>query len=122
MPLVDISDIGNYLAPVLRDPAKYNGSRLVAATAFYSAQEIVDTWSRVSGKKMRLANGDEVERFITHPLQREVLRPGPLFTKYGYFGHSGPRDLDWTISQLNPEDHLTTWEEFLVQNGPWVFE
>ncbi len=75
MPLVDISDIGNYLAPVLRDPAKYNGSRLVAATAFYSAQEIVDTWSRVSGKKMRLANGDEVEQFITHPLQREVLRP-----------------------------------------------
>lgn len=71
---------------------------------------------------MRLANGDEVEQFITHPLQRQVLRPGPLFTKYGHFGQSGLRDLDWTISELGLENNLTTWEEFLVQSKPWGFE
>jgi uncharacterized protein YbjT (DUF2867 family) len=122
LPLIDVSDTGKYLAPALRDPAKYDGARLVSATAYYSAQEIVDTWSRASGKNMRLATGNEAEQFITHPMQREVLRPGPLFVKYGYFGPSGPQDLDWTISQLEPADTLTTWEDFLVQNGPWDFE
>lgn len=122
MPLIDIGDAGKYLAPALRDPAKYNGAQLVSATAFYSAQEIVDIWSRVSGKSVRLATSDEVEQFITHPLQRDVLCPGPLFLGYGYFGPDGDRDLDWTLAQLDPADKLTTWDEFLVRNELREFE
>lgn len=91
LPLIDVSDTGKYLAPALRDPAKYDGARLVSATAYYSAQEIVDTWSRASGKNMRLATGNEAEQFITHPMQREVLRPGPLFVKYGILAPVAPK-------------------------------
>lgn len=122
IPLIDIGDAGRYLAPALRDPAKYDGVQLVSATAFYSAQDIVDIWSRVSGKNVRLATGDEIDQFITHPLQRDVLRPGLLFLRYGYFGPNGDRDLDWTLAQLDPADKLTTWEDFLVRNGPCDFK
>ncbi|KAL2822264.1 NmrA-like family-domain-containing protein [Aspergillus cavernicola] len=119
LPWIDITDTGKYLSPALRDPEKYNGRSLTAATAYYSAQDIVDTWTKVVGKSVRLLKEEEISRFITDPIQEMVVRPGLLLTKYRYFGPTGPGDLEWTHAQLQPKDKLTSWEQFLTRHGPW---
>lgn len=100
-------DTGKYLAPALRDPLKYNGCRLTAATAFYTAQEQVDTWSAVSGKRVVLPTSpDDLEK-----------HGDTLLKEVGYYGPTGPEDLEWTHEQV--DEKLTTWGEFLEANGPW---
>ncbi|KAL4860977.1 hypothetical protein BDV12DRAFT_191380 [Aspergillus spectabilis] len=116
LPWIDITDTGKYLAPALSDPEKYNGARLTAASAYYSGQEIVGTWSKVSGRNVQLPRPDEYEKFAIGPVQKGVV--GGLLT-YGYFGPTGPEDVNWTHKQLLGGDKVTSWEEFLVRNGPW---
>ncbi|KAL3451116.1 NmrA family transcriptional regulator [Aspergillus insuetus] len=119
LPWIDITDTGKYLAPALHNPQKYNGARLTAASAYYSAQEIVETWSRVSGRTVRLPEPEEYEKFMIGPFQQSVL--GGLL-EYGYFGPSGEEDVQWMHGQLCPGDEVTAWEEFLVREGPWFVE
>ncbi|KAL3488074.1 hscarg dehydrogenase [Aspergillus germanicus] len=119
LPWIDITDTGKYLAPALHNPQKYNGARLTAASALYSAQEIVETWTRVSGRTVRLPEPEEYEEFMIGPFQQSVL--GGLL-EYGYFGPNGEEDVDWMHGQLMKADRVTTWEEFLVREGPWFVE
>lgn len=118
LPLIDINDTGKYLAPAIRNPTDYDGKRLVAVTAYYTAGDIVDTRTKISGRKTRLITLDEVPEFVTHLIQNGVLRPGALLLKYKYFGLDGPQKIEWTRSQLDAGDRLTTWEEFLTQSQP----
>jgi hypothetical protein len=62
---------------------------------------------------------EEYEAFMIGPFQQSVL--GGLL-EYGYFGPSGEEDIVWTKGQLCPGDEVTTWEEFLVREGPWFVE
>ncbi|CRG82732.1 hypothetical protein PISL3812_00077 [Talaromyces islandicus] len=119
LPLIDINDTGKYLSPALRDPIKYNGCRLIAATAFYTAKEQVDTWSTVSGKEVILPEED-IPLLTSDPLQQKMSRPGTVLEKWGYYGPTGEEDLCWMHNQLN--EKLTTWKEFLESNGPWFVE
>jgi uncharacterized protein YbjT (DUF2867 family) len=120
VPLIDITDIGKYLAPVLRNPLKYNGCRLTAATAFYTAQETVDTWSAVSGKNVILPTEEDIPFLSSDPVQQSFSRPNSLLTEWAYFGPTGEEDLRWTLEQL--DEKLTTWKEFLESSGPWFEE
>lgn len=121
MPVVDIADTGKYLAPVLRDPARYHGKRLTCATAFYTAQEMIETWSRVSGRQVRLITEEEIPTVIDDPFHQKMARAMPLLTEYGYYGPTGPKDLEWTLAQMDEgkDGRLTSWEDFLVRHGPW---
>ncbi|KAE8396146.1 NmrA family transcriptional regulator [Aspergillus alliaceus] len=111
VPLIDISDTGKFLAPVLRDPLKYNGCRLTAATAFYTAQEQADTWSAVSGKQVVLTTVSNISK------DDLLKQPGTLLAEWGYYGPTGQKDLEWTLEQV--DEKLATWREFLEANGPW---
>ncbi|KAL3473954.1 NmrA family transcriptional regulator [Aspergillus californicus] len=116
IPWIDITDTGKYLAPALRDPQRFNGQRITAASGYYSCQEIVDTWGKVSGRTVRLPSSDAENRPSAIPAQNSYM------IKHGYFGPDGPRAVALTHSQLLPQDRLTSWEEFLVRNGPWFQE
>jgi hypothetical protein len=118
LPLIDITDIGKYLAPALDDPEKYNGRRFIAATSFYTVQDIVDTWSKVSGKKVTLITPADIPHLISDPIKQVMAQPGLFLTKWGYFGPSGHQDLDWTLSQMSVNEKLTKWEEFLTKYSP----
>ncbi|KAJ5117422.1 hypothetical protein N7448_011054 [Penicillium atrosanguineum] len=121
LPLIDITDIGAYLAPALQNPTKYNGSRLYAATAYYTTKEMVDAWSAVSGWKVRFATDDEVEGFVAHPAQRGFLRAGELLRRLGYFGPEGPGSVAWMGKQVGDVgEGLTSWSAFLEREGPWL--
>ncbi len=77
---------------------------------------MVDIWSRVSGKPVRLATPEEIPTVTDTLIQRLIATPNPLFTEWAYFGPTGPEDLQWTLSQVDSK--LTTWEEFVTREGP----
>jgi hypothetical protein len=58
------------LAKAQRDPPKYNGARLTAATTFYTAQEQVDIWSVVSGKKVVLPTISDIPTLTNDPIKQ----------------------------------------------------
>ncbi|KEZ45871.1 hypothetical protein SAPIO_CDS1236 [Scedosporium apiospermum] len=119
MPYIDVTDTGKYLAPAIGDPAKYNGKQLIGATAFYSSKEVADTWSRITGKKVRHATPEELPVSSGSFMEDNVIRPNPFLTDTGYYGPTGRAELEWLHSQLDPADKLTTWEEYVKANGPW---
>ncbi|PKS08373.1 hypothetical protein jhhlp_005317 [Lomentospora prolificans] len=117
MAYIDIDDIGKYLAPALRDPARWNGKKVIGATAFYTAKEATDTWSRVTGKKVRYATLEELPPSSGSFIEENVYRPNPVLIEVGYFGKDGHAELERLKSQLDEE--LNTWESYLKKNGPW---
>jgi hypothetical protein len=121
IPLIDVADTGIYLAPVLRDPTRYHGKRLTCATAFYTAQEMIDTWSRVSGKRVALITEEDIPRVIEDPMHQRMAYATPLLTEYAFYGPTGQTDLEWTLAQLDEgkDGPLSSWEDFLIRHGPW---
>jgi hypothetical protein len=121
IPLIEIADTGKFIGPVLlSDPSKYHGKNLTAATAFYTAQEVVDTLSKVIGKKVSLPSSPIELVGLPDDVKSLLVRGDALVNKYSYFGPAGPAGLEWTLAQM--DEKPTTWEEFLVKNGPWFEE
>jgi hypothetical protein len=50
--MIDITDTGKFLAPILLNPQKYNGKSFTCVIAFYSPLQLVDGWTKVTGKKV----------------------------------------------------------------------
>ncbi|KAH8819295.1 hypothetical protein F5884DRAFT_864819 [Xylogone sp. PMI_703] len=118
LPMIDITDSGMFVAPALLDPVKYNGKTFTSAAAYYTAQDIVDTWSRVSGKEAQLPTSHPAEfRDVVGPFKTIYDQSFVLVTKYSLLGAKGPEAIDWMTAQL--EVKPTTWEEYLQKNGPW---
>ncbi|CAI4218430.1 unnamed protein product [Parascedosporium putredinis] len=110
LPYIDINDTGKYLGPALRDPAKWNGRHVLAATAFYSLKEITDTWSRVTGKTVRCSTLDELPPSTGSWFEENLSHRNPVVGEVGYFGPSGPAELRELHAELDEE--LNTWEEY----------
>ena len=45
---------------------------------------------------------------------------GGFMSEWEYFGPTGLKDLEWTLGEM--EERPTTWEEFVVREGPWFEE
>jgi hypothetical protein len=90
---------------------------LTAATGYYTAQELVDALSEVSGKKVVLPTEAEIPLLTGDPMKQQLARPPVLFTKWGYYGPTGERDLEWTLAQM--DENPKTLRQFLEDNGPW---
>jgi len=111
--MIDIRDTGKFLSPALLNPDKYNGKRFTAATGFYTARELLETWAKVTGTKLE-------SRTWSPPsgsLLTELNDTTALFDKYLYYGSDGQKDLDWTLQQLT--DKPNTWETFVKDHEPW---
>ncbi|KAI1744941.1 NmrA-like family-domain-containing protein [Xylaria scruposa] len=118
LPLIDIQDTGKFIAPALLDPEYYHGKRFTCATAFYTIDEIADTWTRVTGKKVKLVQPESTDEYtgLTEKQKKEANSAG-LLAEYGYYGLTGNDDLAWTLKQVKGK--LRTWEEFVRDNEPW---
>jgi uncharacterized protein YbjT (DUF2867 family) len=118
IPLIDIQDTGKYLAPVLLNPDIYHGKRLTCATGYLTAPEMVETWSKVTGRAIKLKNLESMKSSsVTTEAQSKENEAFLAFDKYGYFGPTGEEDLFWTLEQVT--EKLGTWEEFVRDNEPW---
>ncbi|KAI0862081.1 NmrA-like family-domain-containing protein [Xylaria cubensis] len=118
LPLIDIQDTGKFIAPALLDPEYYHGKRFTCATAFYTINEIADTWTKVTGKKVKLIQPESTDELtgLTEEQKKEANSSG-LLAEYGYYGPTGNDDLTWTLKQIKGK--LRTWEEFVRDNEPW---
>ena len=118
LPLIDITDTGKYLAPVLFDLDRYNGKTFTAATAFYTPQKMVEARSEVTGKKVILTQGTSGASMggLTPEMVKSLKESNGLMDDHSYYGPTGTKDLEWTLAQMNEE--VTSWEDFIRANGP----
>ncbi len=119
LPLIDITDTGKFLAPVLLNPDKYNGKTFTAATAFYTPQQMVDAWTKVTGKKVIFAQrtGGAPMGTLSPEMVKSLKESNGLIGDYSYYGPTGKKDLEWTLAQM--EEEATSWENFVEANEPW---
>lgn len=117
--MIDITDTGKYIAPILFDPAKYTGKRFTCATVFHTPLQLVEGWTKVTGKQVSYSSMDYDASVgsITPEMRAELKKSTGLMDDYSYYGPTGKKDLEWTHAQV--KDKLTTWEEFVQANEPW---
>lgn len=55
VPLIDITETGKYLAPILlsSSPGTYDGASFLAASGYYTPAQICDVWTTVTGKEVK---------------------------------------------------------------------
>lgn len=119
LPLIDITDTGKFLEPVLFAPEKYNGKTFTAATAFYTPQQMVDAWTKVTGKKVVFVRrtGGAPMGALSLQMVTSLKESTGLISDYSYYGPTGKKDLEWTLAQMHEEP--TSWEDFIKANEPW---
>ncbi|KAK5584559.1 hypothetical protein RB653_006172 [Dictyostelium firmibasis] len=103
----DVNDIGSIVAGIFSDPTKYSGSIVPFSGDALTGNQIADTISKVTGKKVSF-------NYIPPSVFRTFGFPGAdeLATMFEYYNEFGAfNDLDKSIA---PKIHkLTTFEQFL---------
>jgi hypothetical protein len=105
---------------ILSNPGHYAGKALPVIGDMISPQEMVDAFTRVTGRKAVYRSAFTRESFIRYfpafsaneMLVREILGMAEYAVEYGYFGKD--RDLQWS-RQINPDRY--NWEQFLRATG-----
>jgi hypothetical protein len=118
--MIDITDTGKFLAPILLNPQKYNGKSFACATAFYTPLQLVDGWTNVTGKKVTYQQAIDVNQAkgnLTKEMHKVLKESRGLISKYSYFGPNGRQDLEWTLAQMTETPNI--WEDFVRANEPW---
>jgi uncharacterized protein YbjT (DUF2867 family) len=120
-PFVDpLTATGPAVLEILSNPGHYAGKVLPVIGDMISPQEMVDAFTRVTGKKAVYRSAFTRENFIHYfpafsaneMLVREILGMAEYAVEYGYFGKD--RDLQWS-RQTNPNSY--NWEQFLRATG-----
>jgi uncharacterized protein YbjT (DUF2867 family) len=122
MPLIDITDTGKWIAPMLLNPGKYEGEIVAASTKAYTMQEVVDIMSKVEGKKVVYKQLPE-DVFRSHlPASRvDYLVHMMLFVQdFGYYGAQTEELVAKAVAMAHGP--LTTFEEYLQNKGPLGLE
>lgn len=120
-PFVDpLTATGPAVLEIFSNPGKYAGRSLPVIGDMISPQEMVDTFTRVTGKKAVYSSAFTRKDFLDHfpafgsneVLVREILGMAEYAVEYGYFRKD--RDLMWS-RQINPNS--LTWGQFLQTTG-----
>jgi uncharacterized protein YbjT (DUF2867 family) len=120
-PFVDpLTATGPAVLEIFSNPRKYAGQSLPVIGDIVSPREMVETFTRVTGKKAVYSSAYTREGLLHHFPQfganelfvREILGMVEYAVEYGYFRKD--RDLLWS-RQGNPNS--ASWEQFLRTNG-----
>jgi uncharacterized protein YbjT (DUF2867 family) len=120
MPFCDpLTAAGPAVREIFDHPAQYAGKTLPVIGEFISAQEMVDTFVRVTGQQARYASAYSREDLLRHfpgfaadeHLVRELVGMVEYAVEYGYYAPE--RDLTWS-RKIDP--HAATWEQFLKRS------
>jgi uncharacterized protein YbjT (DUF2867 family) len=121
MPFVDpLTATGPAVREMFDHPAQYAGQTLPVIGEILSAQEIVDTFARVTGQPARYASAYAREDLLRYfpalganeHFGRELVGMVEYAVEYGYYAPE--RDLTWS-RKIDP--HALTWEQFLKRNN-----
>jgi uncharacterized protein YbjT (DUF2867 family) len=116
IPLYDTRDTGKYIKAIVLNRDQLLGKRLLGATNYTTAQEVVDTFKTVypeAGQSARYFQLSEQQFFDAQKgtpefIVRELYENMRLLEEFGYYGGES---LDETHKFV--EDPLTTWEEHI---------
>jgi len=117
-PFVDpLTATGPAVLEILSYPDQYAGKSLPVIGDIISPQEMVDTFTKVTGIKAEYSSAYKKQEMLKHfpefasndVLVREILGMAEFAVEYGYF--SKGRDLQWS-RQINPGS--LSWEQFLL--------
>lgn len=120
-PFVDpLTATGPAVLEIFSDPGKYAGKSLPVIGDMISPQEMVDTFTRVTGKRAEYSSACTREELLNHfpqfssneMLVREILGMVEYAVEYDYFRKD--RDLQWS-KHINP--NTLSWEQFLRTTG-----
>ena len=120
-PFVDpLTATGPAVLEIFSNANKYTGSSLPVIDDVLSPQEIVDTFTKVTGKKAVYSSAYTRNEFLNHfpefrfneTLVDEIIGMAEYAVEYGYF--SDNRDLQWS-RKINPKS--LSWEQFLIRTG-----
>ena len=120
-PFVDpLTATGPAVLEIFSNPGKYAGKSLPVIGDIISPQEMVDTFTRVTGKKAEYNSAFAREELLHHfpefgsneILVQEISGMVAYAVDYGYFGKD--RDLLWS-RRIDPA--ALNWEQFLRTTG-----
>lgn len=120
MPFCDpLTATGPAVREIFDHPQQYSGATLPVIGDIITAQEMVDTFARVSGQRARYASAYTREEFLHHfpnfeaneHFVRECVGMVEYAVEYGYFAPG--RDMNWS-RKIDP--HALTWEQFLKRS------
>lgn len=120
-PFVDpLTATGPAVLEIFDHPGRYAGKTLPVIGDLISPQDIVETFGRVTGKKVVYSSAFRRDELLGHfpafaandDLVRELLGMAEYAVEYGYFRDD--RDMLWS-RQVNPA--TLTWEQFLRVTG-----
>lgn len=120
-PFVDpLTATGPAVLEIFSNPGRYAGQSLPVIGEMISPQEMVDTFTRVTGRKAVYSSAYTREGLLHYfpgfgsneLLVQEILGMVEYAVEYGYFGKE--RDWQWS-RQINPDS--LTWEQFLRTTG-----
>lgn len=121
MPFCDpLTAAGPAVLEIFDHPKQYAGKTLPVIGEFLSAQEMVDTFVRVTGQRAHYASAYSREDLLRHfpsfaadeHLVRELVGMVEYAVEYGYYAPD--RDLTWS-RKIDP--HALTWEQFLKRSN-----
>jgi len=102
----DVRDIGPAVLTIIKDPVRFDGMEIPLAAEITTPDEIVKTFSRISGSKAKLSviNPDKTD------IPSEMVEMFQWFDEFGFFGE---RD-----AQLGKKYFkLKSWEEFIREEA-----
>jgi hypothetical protein len=116
-PLIAVtSDTGKFIGAILADPDKYVGKTLCAAVELHSWDEIVETYSKVTGRKTvyEQVPVEEYRRVLPEIVADGFIEVFSYVDEFGYYGPDTKELVEWAGSQARGK--LTTLEEYLNQH------
>ncbi|RWM09604.1 MAG: NmrA/HSCARG family protein [Mesorhizobium sp.] len=120
MPFCDpLTAAGPPVREIFDHPVRYAGEVLPVIGEFISAQQMVDTFVRVAGKRAHYASAYSREDLLRHfpgfadneHLVRELVGMVEYAVEYGYYAPE--RDLTWS-RKIDPD--AVTWEQILKRS------
>ncbi|KAH8589149.1 hypothetical protein B0O99DRAFT_637359, partial [Bisporella sp. PMI_857] len=112
LPLVDVTDVGKWVATILEEPDKYQGKVLAAAQGLYAWDEIAQIISKATGKTIKYQQvPDKVFReWMPEGMKDDLQAMYKSYRDYGYYGEAMKEDIDRDVKLA--KGHLTSLEEF----------
>ncbi|KAF1998824.1 NmrA-like family domain-containing protein [Amniculicola lignicola CBS 123094] len=114
-PLFDTAeDMGKFVKPALKNPAKFNGKQILAAADYYPVTRIISEFEEVTGKKISFhqITSEQYKGYLPEFMAEEMLENHLLIESPGYFnGESLKESLDAL------EDKPVTWKEFVAKTA-----
>ncbi|KAF8253672.1 putative NmrA family transcriptional regulator [Wilcoxina mikolae CBS 423.85] len=112
-------DTGKFVSSILLRREEMLGGRVFGASGWWSGEEVVETFQRVTGEKAvyKEVPGDVWKSFLPEAVAQEMLENFLLVRDYKYFGPGAEEGVEMAVGML--EEKPVGLEEFLKKKGAW---